>query len=64
VKTSKEFTFDMHYYALEATLRYYEKNKGFFGECPKMDKMLKSTRKKANCARSRNASSPYPPPNK
>ena len=45
VKTSKEFTFDMHYYALEATLRYYEKNKVFFGECPKMDKMLKSLKK-------------------
>lgn len=45
VKTSNEFTFDMHYYALEATLRYYEKNKEYFGNCQKIDKMLKSLNK-------------------
>ena len=45
VLTSKEFTFEMHYYALEATLRYYEKNNKFLGQCKKMDKMLKSLHK-------------------
>ncbi|MBO7608014.1 MAG: hypothetical protein J6T28_10425 [Paludibacteraceae bacterium] len=45
VLTSKEFTFEMHYYALEATLRYYEQNKGYLGECKKIDRMLKSLNK-------------------
>ena len=35
----------MHYYALEATLRYYEKNNKFLGQCKKMDRMLKSLHK-------------------
>ena len=42
VLTSNEYTFEMHYYALEATLRYYEQNKDFFKGCKKVDKMLKS----------------------
>ncbi|MBR4815196.1 MAG: hypothetical protein IKZ67_07015 [Paludibacteraceae bacterium] len=45
VLTSKEYTFEMHYYALEAALRYYEKNKDFFKGCKKADKMLKSLNK-------------------
>lgn len=42
VLTSKEYTFEMHYYALEAALRYYEKNKDYLKSCKKIDKMLKS----------------------
>lgn len=42
VLTSKEYTFEMYYYALEASLRYYEKNKDFFKGCKKIDRMLKS----------------------
>lgn len=45
VKTSYEYTFDMHYYAMVETLRYYERNRDFLGKCKKLDKMLKSLKK-------------------
>lgn len=45
VKTSHEYTFDMHYYAMVETLRYYERNKSFFGKCKKVERMLKSLNK-------------------